>query len=177
MTSEIDHSRGLCQIPDVPSDTPREEVEKNSAHCRCCNSKMDIKEMSDSFAMLGMYELLCPVCPGIDIATENKIFKVRERFYAVRQYIPQYDFKTGSYLDIQDSEEVFVSAQGPTEAIDKAYNHIINCPTKFSYQGCIEHSVEQKREYFKKNLHKVPPDQEKADYIWLEVVREIEVIK
>jgi hypothetical protein len=63
MKTEVDHTRGLCHEPDVPNDTPRAVVEANPAHCLCCHSEMVIEEMSDSFAMLGMFRLVCPVCP------------------------------------------------------------------------------------------------------------------
>lgn len=62
-TAEHDHSRGLCQQPDVPNDTPR-FMARNLARCRCCGSRMR-DEDCDSAGMnqLGMYWLVCPLCP------------------------------------------------------------------------------------------------------------------
>ena len=62
ITTATDHSRGLCGKPDIPINTPREVVEQNPAHCRCCGSEMRIVEMSVGFRLLGMYELVCPTC-------------------------------------------------------------------------------------------------------------------
>jgi hypothetical protein len=62
-----DHTRGLCGKPDVPNDTPREVAELNPAHCLCCGSDMLVKDTT-SLAMneLGMYWLICPVCPSLE---------------------------------------------------------------------------------------------------------------
>lgn len=64
MTEPIDHSRGLCQRPDIPADTPR-VVAMGRAKCMCCGTVM-IDEDCDSVAMnmLGMYWLRCPTCPS-----------------------------------------------------------------------------------------------------------------
>lgn len=61
----VDHSLGLCSNPDVPNDTPREDLEQNPAHCICCGSDMQIVEM-DSLGMqqAGMYRLICTTCPA-----------------------------------------------------------------------------------------------------------------
>lgn len=64
MAVMADHSRGLCGKPDVPEDTPREVVEVNPAHCRCCGSKMKIGELGSlGMQQLGMYYLYCTACP------------------------------------------------------------------------------------------------------------------
>lgn len=61
--NDIDHTRGLCGIPDVPQNTPREEVEANPAHCKCCGSEMQIKEpQSVGMQQLDIYMLICPFC-------------------------------------------------------------------------------------------------------------------
>jgi hypothetical protein len=60
---EIDHGRGLCGEPNVPNKTSREALERNPARCLCCNSEMQIREMSSSFEQLGMFQLVCPTCP------------------------------------------------------------------------------------------------------------------
>jgi len=62
--NKIDHGRRLCGKPDVPNDTPIEEVEKHPAHCRCCGSVMTIvKPNSMSLQQLGSYALVCDNCP------------------------------------------------------------------------------------------------------------------
>ena len=62
---EIDHSRGLCGKPDIPTENiPREVVEKQPAHCRCCGQTMMIGELgSIGMQQLGMYYLYCTMCP------------------------------------------------------------------------------------------------------------------
>ncbi len=61
---EPDHERGLCGKPDIPNNMPREEIEKNPAHCLCCGSEMAIKDCSSmGMQQLGMYILVCPTCP------------------------------------------------------------------------------------------------------------------
>lgn len=60
----IDHTRGLCGKPDVPENTPREQLEQHPAHCLCCTSEMQIEETSSvGMQQLGMFWLVCPVCP------------------------------------------------------------------------------------------------------------------
>ena len=61
---KVDHTRGLCGKPNVPENTPREEVEKTPAHCRCCGTEMIIVEPhSIGMAQLGIYHLICLGCP------------------------------------------------------------------------------------------------------------------
>ena len=60
----LDHTRGLCGLPDVSTDTPRATVEARPAHCQCCGSAMEVKECSSlGLQQLGMYWLVCPACP------------------------------------------------------------------------------------------------------------------
>lgn len=60
-----DHTRGLCGKPNVPNNTSREEVEKNPAHCLCCESEMRVEDTTSSgMGQLGMYWLICPICPA-----------------------------------------------------------------------------------------------------------------
>lgn len=62
--SNIDHTRGLCGKPDVPSSTPRHIVEVTPAHCLCCKSEMCVEDCtSEGMNQLGMYSLVCPMCP------------------------------------------------------------------------------------------------------------------
>jgi hypothetical protein len=62
--SKIDHTRGLCGKPDVPEDLPRDELDRNPAYCLCCGSEMQIEETSSlGMQELGMYWLVCPICP------------------------------------------------------------------------------------------------------------------
>jgi len=62
----IVHKRDLCGVPDVPNDTPRDIVEKNPAHCRCCGSEMIIKECSSTgMQQLDMYLLVCQTCSQV----------------------------------------------------------------------------------------------------------------
>jgi len=64
VVKKYDHSRGLCGKPDVQKNTPRDEVEKNSARCLCCGSKMEIHDpTSVTMQQLGSYALVCPKCP------------------------------------------------------------------------------------------------------------------
>lgn len=62
--ADADHTRGLCQQPDVAPDTPR-FLARGRARCACCGSIM-VDEDCDSASMdqLGMYWLRCPVCPA-----------------------------------------------------------------------------------------------------------------
>ena len=65
----IDHARSLCGKPDVPENTPRENLKDKPAHCLCCDTEMLVKETSSTgMQQLGMYWLICPVCP-----TEEKL--------------------------------------------------------------------------------------------------------
>ncbi len=60
----VRHSRGLCGVPDVSKNTPKEVVLKNPAHCLCCGSVMEICEPeSMTLRRLGSYALICPTCP------------------------------------------------------------------------------------------------------------------
>lgn len=60
-----DHTRGLCQLPDVDADTPR-FLARGRARCKCCGSIMRDEDCdSDSMDRLGMYWLACPTCPAM----------------------------------------------------------------------------------------------------------------
>jgi|GEM_PF-270569 len=60
----VGHSRGLCGVPDVSLNIPKEDVLKNPAHCLCCGSEMEICEPeSVTLRRLGSYALTCPTCP------------------------------------------------------------------------------------------------------------------
>ena len=66
-TEKIDYSRGLCSKTDVPNNTPRENLKDKPAHCLCCGAEMLVKETSSlGMQQLGMYWLICPVCPPED---------------------------------------------------------------------------------------------------------------
>jgi hypothetical protein len=66
-TTTCDHTRGLCGKPDVPNNTPREKLEQKPAQCLCCGSQMQIRDMgSEAMSQLGMYLLVCMVCPLVD---------------------------------------------------------------------------------------------------------------
>lgn len=61
----VDHSRGLCGIPDLPiENTPRIVAETRGAKCQCCGSAMFIQECTSiGMQQLDMYWLMCPICP------------------------------------------------------------------------------------------------------------------
>ena len=46
--TEVDHMRGLCGEPNVPNNTPQMQIRDG---------------FSQSLSILGVYELICPVCP------------------------------------------------------------------------------------------------------------------
>ena len=57
------HSRGLCGKAPTTS-LPRAEAEANPPRCQCCNATLVIEECtSPQMQQLGMYWLICPVCP------------------------------------------------------------------------------------------------------------------
>ena len=61
---KIDHSRGLCGMPDVPNNTSLEQVLANPAHCQCCGSEMKVIDCNSiGMQQLGMYWLICSNCP------------------------------------------------------------------------------------------------------------------
>ena len=66
VSSNINHSRSLCGKPDIPSGQilPQEEAEIRPPKCKCCGSRMVVKECSSiGMQQLGMYWLICEVCP------------------------------------------------------------------------------------------------------------------
>jgi hypothetical protein len=64
----VDHSRGLCHEPDGPMNgVPRKVFEANPSHCKCCGHVLRTADMSESLDRLGMYRVVCPVCPGSDV--------------------------------------------------------------------------------------------------------------
>lgn len=63
-TAKVDHTRGLCGKPDVNKNTPIEKLDGNPAHCKCCGSEMEIRDMNSlGMQQLGMYLLVCKTCP------------------------------------------------------------------------------------------------------------------
>ena len=64
LSTKVDHTRGLCGKPNVPNNTPMITVVEHPAHCQCCESEMEVREMNSiSMQQLGMYRLVCPTCP------------------------------------------------------------------------------------------------------------------
>ena len=66
MSAEIDHARGLCGEPDIPNNTPREDIESGRVipKCQCCGATMQIRDCTSiGMQQLGMYALICPECP------------------------------------------------------------------------------------------------------------------
>ena len=60
----VDHTRGLCSLPDVSPDTAKNYLKACPAHCECCGAEMVIQECANlSMQQLGVYWFLCPECP------------------------------------------------------------------------------------------------------------------
>lgn len=59
-----DHTRGLCHQSDRGQNIPLEEARSNPPHCKCCGTKMRVVDsLSTSLQQLGMYQVICDVCP------------------------------------------------------------------------------------------------------------------
>jgi hypothetical protein len=59
-----DHTRGLCGKPDVGNELPREVAVANPPHCLCCGSEMSVEDCTSAgMNQLGMYWVICPICP------------------------------------------------------------------------------------------------------------------
>jgi hypothetical protein len=62
------HTRGLCHTPDreIPLGARVEHFESNPVHCKCCGTKLIVKDYhgSLSFEQLGLLVGICPVCPS-----------------------------------------------------------------------------------------------------------------
>lgn len=104
------------------------------------------------------------------------IFEATHYFYSLQPDLPRYKDEPcgGPSLNLVHSKKFLVESDNSTEAATKAFNHILNNPTEFSFQGMYL-GFFKPADYFKKHLFKCPPQKPVADHHWVEV-RSIAVI-
>ena len=64
----VEHDRSLCHKPDMAGQEGKfisfEEFETNPPPCLCCGAPLQPRNLlSLGFQRLGIYEVICPVCP------------------------------------------------------------------------------------------------------------------
>ena len=74
---KIDHSKGLCGIPDNKATfLSREDAEANPPKCKCCRHRMVVRDCtSEGLNQLGMYWLICEFCSAKKISNNNIVIE------------------------------------------------------------------------------------------------------